>query len=156
MSLMGRLIGRILRPILERQAKGRSAESFSSSLERTGNEAAARLQGAPDTPHNREVVNHIVGIERWGAHRLRVALGEPLVLDSYRAYRLPEGSDVATLRRAFTETRQDTGLLVSELDSADPALGTTVRHNDLGELSVGGWLAYLEGHAKREVGRLKK
>ena len=85
-----------------------------------------------------------------------MAFGEPLVLDSYRGYRLPEGSDMATLRHAFSETRRDTRGLVSELGSADPTLKTMVRHNDLGELSVGGWLAYLGGHAKREVGRLKK
>lgn len=145
MSFVGQLIGRILRPILERQAKGRTPESFRSSLEYSGSEVAERLAQAPDTPHNREITNHIVGIERWGTQRLRVALGEPLVLDSYRGYRLPEDSDIAALRHAFAETRGDTRVLVSELGSVDPTLKTMVRHNDLGELSVGGWLAYLGG-----------
>jgi hypothetical protein len=155
MSVMGRVIGAILRPILERQAKGRSPEDFARSLENSGTAVAERLDQVPDTPHNREVANHIVGIERWGSHRLRVALGEPLVLDSYRGYRLPEGSDLPTLRLAFADTRKQTVLLVWALHAVDPVFQTKVRHNDAGDLSVGGWLAYLEGHAKRESGRLK-
>ncbi len=155
MSLVGRVIGRILRPILERQARGRSLQEFMTSLERSGEEVAKRLGNAPDTPHNREVANHIVGIERWGQRRLRVALGEPPVMDGYRSYRLPEGVDLGVLRDAFADTRRDTVELARELSFADPKTLTKVRHNDLGELSIGGWLAYLEGHAKRESTRIK-
>lgn len=154
-SVIGRVIGGILRPILERQAKGRSVQEFAGSLERSGEEVAKRLQNAPDIPHNREVANHIVGIERWGQRRLRVALGEPPVEDSYRGYRLPEGVDLEALYSAFTDTRRDTVELARKLSFTDPKPQTKVRHNDLGELSVGGWLAYLEGHAKRESTRIK-
>lgn len=155
MSIIGRVIGTILRPIIERQAKGRSVHEFVGSLERSGEEVVKRLGNAPDTPHNREVANHIVGLERWGQRRLRVALGEPPVMDSYRGYRLPEGVDLGALRSAFTDTRRNTVELVRELGFTDSKSQTKVRHNDLGELSVGGWLAYLEGHAKRESTRLK-
>jgi hypothetical protein len=155
MSAMGRVIGAILRPILERQAKGRSPDDFARSLENSGKMVSERLGQVPDTPQSREVAHHIVGIERWGSHRLRVALGEPFVLDSYRGYRLPEGSDLPTLRLAFADTRKRTVILVWALRAVDPALQTKVRHNDAGDLSVGGWLAYLEGHAKRESRRLK-
>lgn len=155
MSVIGRVIGGVLRPILERQAKGRSVHEFAEALERSGEEVEKRLRDAPDTPRNREVANHIVGIERWGQRRLRVALGEPFVEDSYRGYRLLEGMDLEALRSAFSDTRQDTVGLARELSFAGPELQTKVRHNDLGELSVGGWLAYLEGHAKRESTRLR-
>ncbi len=155
MSIIGRVIGRVLRPIIERQAKGRSVHEFMGSLERSGEEVAKRLRDAPDTPHNREVANHVVGIERWGQRRLRVALGEPPLLDSYRSYRLPEGVNLEALRSAFTDTRRDTVELARELGFTDPKAQTKVRHNDLGELSIGGWLAYLEGHAKRESTRLR-
>ena len=113
------------------------------------------MGGLPDTSHNREVVNHIVGIERWGQRRLRVALGEPPLLDSYRGYRLPEGTDLGALLAAFSDTRRGTVELARELSFADPKAQTKVQHNDLGALSVGGWLAYLEGHAKRESTRVK-
>ncbi len=155
MSVIGRLVGGVLRPIIERQAKGRSGKEFAGSLERSGEEVEKRLRSAPDTPHNREVANHIVGIERWGQRRLRVALGEPPLLDSYRGYRLSESVDLEALRSAFSDTRRGTVDLARELSFTDTKLRTKVRHNDLGALSVGGWLAYLEGHAKRESTRLK-
>lgn len=155
MSLAKRVMGGILRPILERQAKGRSAQGFVDALERSGVEVGKRLQDAPDTPHNREVANHIVGIERWGQRRLRVALGEPPLLDSYRGYRLPEGTDLGLLQSAFADTRQDTVALARELGFGHSELQIKVQHNDFGELSVGGWLAYLDGHAKRESTRLR-
>jgi len=155
MSVIGRLIGRVLRPIVERQARGRSVGEFAGALERSGQEVAARLQAAPDTSHNREVANHIVGIERWGQRRLRVALGEPPLSDGYRGYRLPEGADMAALRSAFERTRQETVSLVRALDAAKLEPSTRVRHNHLGALSVRGWLAYLEGHAKRESTRIR-
>lgn len=155
MSIVGRVIGGILRPILERQASGRSLQEFMSSLERSGEEVAKRLGNAPDTPHNREVDNHIIGIEHWGQRQLRVALGEPPSLDSYSGYRLPEGVDLGALRSAFNDTRRGTVELARELSFTVPKTLTKVRHNDLGELSVRGWFAYLEGHAKRESTRLK-
>lgn len=155
MSVIGRVIGRVLRPVLERQARGRSVGALVEALERSGQEVAARLGAAPHTPHNREVANHIVGIERWGQRRLRVALGEPPVSDSYRGYRLPEGTDMDALRSAFESTRRGTLDLARRLGAAGLDLSTRVRHNDLGPLSVRAWLVYLEGHAKRESTRIK-
>ena len=43
MSVMGRVIGSILRPILERQAKGRSPDDFARSLEHSGKKVSERL-----------------------------------------------------------------------------------------------------------------
>ncbi len=134
---------------------GRSSEAFAAALERSGRDITARFAGAKDTPGNREAVNHITGIERWGQRRLRAALGEPPVMDSYRGYRLPEESDIKTLAQAFADTRRETVALALELGRADPNLLQKVRHNDLGELSVGGWLAYLEAHAGREQFRVR-
>ncbi len=113
--------------------------TLQSPLERSGEEVTRHLSGIPYTPRNREVVNHIVGIERWGQRRLRVALGEPPLLDTYRGYRLPEGADLGALRSAFTDTRRGTVDLARELSFAAPNQ-TKVRHNDLGALSIGVWL----------------
>lgn len=155
MSTLQRMIGMVLRPLAERQARGRSGEAFAADLERSGRKVQGRFERAEDTPGNREAVNHIVGIERWGQRRLRVALGEPPVSDAYRGYRLPEGADLKALAQAFTETRRETVRLALELGRADPGLKTRVAHNDLGELSVGGWLAYLGAHASREQFRVR-
>ncbi len=155
MSLIGRFIGTILKPIVERQGRRHPLEGWSQVLEGTGHEVAARFGGVPDTPTNREVANHIVGIERWGQRRLRVALGEPPLEDSYRGYRLPEGTPMAGLAQAFAETRRQTVELTDALHAANLTSETRVEHNDLGALSVRGWLAYLSGHAKRETIRLR-
>lgn len=156
MSALQRMIGMVLRPLAERQARGRTGEAFAAALERSGSVVQGRFERAGDTPGNREAINHIVGIERWGQRRLRVALGEAPVTDPYRGYRLPEGSDVKTLARAFADTRRETVRLALELARKDPGLKTKVAHNDLGELSVGGWLAYLEAHAGREGRRVSR
>jgi hypothetical protein len=156
MSVLGQLIGKILKPIVERQGRGHSLEAWAAVLETTGREVSARLEGAPDTPTNREVANHIVGIERWGQRRLRVALGEAPVLDSYRGYRLPEGTAMAELAQAFVDTRRQTVELANALSAATLSPQTKIEHNDFGALSVRGWLAYLSGHAKRETVRLRR
>jgi hypothetical protein len=60
------------------------------------------------------------------------------------------------MRAAFAETRAETVALARQLDERgiDPAM--TVPHNDLGVLSVGGWLAYLVQHPDQESrGRLR-
>jgi hypothetical protein len=149
------MIGTVLRPLAERQAKGRTLDELAEALERSGRALNARFGRAANTPRNREALNHIVGIERWGQRRLRVPLGEPLLMDSYRGYRLPEGTPMDSLVQAFADTRRDTVSLVRELASADLKPAVKVRHNDLGELSVGAWLAYLDGHAKRESLRVR-
>lgn len=155
MSVLGHLIGKILKPIVERQGRGHSLEAWAAVLEATGRDVSARLEGATDTPTNREVANHIVGIERWGQRRLRVALGETPILDSYRGYRLPEGTSVEGLAQAFADTRRQTVELARTLNAAPLSPEAKVKHNDFGALSIRGWLAYLSGHAKRETVRLR-
>ncbi len=150
MSFVGRMIGTVLRPLVERQAKGRTLDELAGSLERSGSTLNGRFGRAKDMPQNREALNHIVGIERWGQRRLRVPLGEPLLMDSYRGYRLPEGTPMDNLVQAFADTRRDTANLARELGRTDLETSAKVRHNDLGELSLGAWPAYLDGHAKRE------
>ena len=155
MSTIGRIIGAILRPITERQAGQRSFAELAEALEDSGEKLRARLASVPDTPANREALNHIIGIERWGQRRLRVGLGEPFVSDGYRGYRLPENTALDDLRRAFAETRQQTVALARALAAAGGDPARKVRHNDLGELSLRGWLVYLAAHASREGLRLR-
>ena len=130
MSVVQKMVGMVLRPIAEWQARGRSGEAFAAALERSGANIAARFAGASDTPGNREAVNHITGLERWGQRRLRVALGEPPVMDSYRGYRLPEGSDVKTLAQAFADTRRETAALALELGRAGFPVALGARRTD--------------------------
>ena len=95
------------------------------------------------------MLTHLIGIERWGQQRLRVALGEPLALDEYDPYR-PEGEDWAGLQQCFQRTRQETISLSKSLRMARLDVGTRICHNQFGEISLLGWIFYLNFHAKLE------
>ncbi len=148
---MQKLIGLGLRPFAERRGRQRTLDEAARDLEGAGARIDAHLAGKPDTPANREAIAHCVGIERWGQRRVRVALGEPFVLDAYHGYRPDPAAGVEALRSAMVETRAATVALVRELVAAGVDPATTVRHNDLGDLTLAGWLAYLEQHASREL-----
>jgi hypothetical protein len=156
MRFLQRLIGLVRRPMAERGARGKGLERLAAELEASAASMDARMASAADTPGNRDAIAHWVGIERWGQRRLRVALGEPFVEEGHRPYRPDEAAGVAALRRAFAETRAETVALARRLIEAgvDPAI--VVRHNDLGDLTVAGWLAYLLQHPEQESrGRLR-
>jgi len=148
------LIGSLLRFITERGARGHSYQSLGQRLATSGEEVADRTERMADTPKNRAQANHIIGIERWGQRRLRVALGEPLLHDEYDGYRV-QGDTVAALREAFRSTRAETLALVQQLEAAGLPPATTVPHNDMGETTLRGWLYYLTVHASRESRRLR-
>ena len=151
MGTLQKLIGLGLRPFAERRARQRTLDEAVRDLERSGERIDAHLAGKPDTPAHREAIAHCVGIERWGQSRLRVGLGEPLQMDGHHGYRPDPGLGVDALRAAMAQTRAMTVALARELAAAGVDPATTVRHNDLGDLTLAGWLAYLEQHASREL-----
>lgn len=156
MRILQGLIGAMRRPMAERHARGKTLDELAGELEASGASLGARFAKAPDTGMNREAIAHWVGIERWGQRRLRVALGEPLEMDAYHPYRPDKEQGMAHLRDAFAETRAGTLALIRELQAAGVDPATTIRHNDLGDLSVAGWLAYLVQHPEQESrGRLR-
>lgn len=149
--MIQRLIGLFRSTIAERQANAKGFDELAAELEASGRDLDARLDGAPDSAANREAIAHWVGIERWGQRRLRVPLGEPFVLDAYHGYRPDTEAGVQELRRTMAQTRRETVALAHRVKEAGVDPVTTVRHNDLGELSVSGWLAYLEQHPRQEA-----
>lgn len=156
MRILQRLIGLARRPMAERHARGKGLDALADELEASGRGLDARMEGKPDTAMNREAIAHWVGIERWGQRRLRVPLGEPFVEDAYHGYRPDKEQGVEGLRRAFADTRAETVALARRLHEAGVDPATTVPHNDLGDLSVAGWLAYLVQHPEQESrGRLR-
>lgn len=156
MRILQRLIGAMRRPMAERHAKGKALTELAGELKASGEALDARFAQAPDSGANREALAHWIGIERWGQRRLQVALGEPLVIDAYHGYRPDKEQGMAHLRDAFAQTRADTLALIDRLQDAGVDPATTVRHNDLGDLSVAGWLAYLLQHPEQESkGRLR-
>jgi hypothetical protein len=150
MRFVQRMIGAFRRPLAERDARGKGIAQLAAELEASADVMDERLSSARDTNENRDAIAHLVGIERWGQRRLRVALGEPLLDDGHHPYRPDEAEGVEALRRAFAATRAETVVLARGLAEAGVDPSTTVRHNDLGDLTVGGWLAYLLQHPEQE------
>jgi hypothetical protein len=151
-----RLIGLSRRFTAERHAWGRSILQLAAELEASGQKLDAKIAGKPDTVGNREALAHWVGIERWSQRRLRVALGERFLADEYHAYRPDVTVGLEGLRKSLVETRAGTVELARHLHEAGVDPTFKIRHNDMGDVSVTGWLSYLLQHPVQEsIGRLR-
>ena len=140
---------------LERPFKTLSAEQMAQRLELAGRTLERTFAAAKASESNRQLLNHIAGIERWGQSRLRVVLGEPLLMDEYDGYRPPRESSWTELQDAFHSVRQQTVALASQLGPAVEA-GLRVPHNQFGSLTVRSWLRYLDMHANLEAKKLRR
>jgi hypothetical protein len=137
--------------LLERPAQGKTLADFRREIESAGRDALQRLAVVDDTVENVEALRHIIGIERWGQRRLRVALGEPLIMDESDRYYPPTETSWDQLRQEFRQVRRETVALAHKLEEAEVCRDVKVPHNQWGALTVYGWLNYLNGHANRDV-----
>lgn len=148
--------GLLVAQVLERPAGRLSFSDLGQGLERGGTFLAQRAARAADTDANRATLTHIIGMERWGQERLRVALGErEFVRDEHHAYKPGPGTPLRELQDLLSQTRSRTVDLVRQLHAAPPLEGVTVEHNGLGPLSPKAWLRYLTQHADLESRRLR-
>lgn len=155
MALYEHLRDVIVRLAVERPAKGRSTVDWADTLAASGAKLKERMVASADTPANCRQLRHIIGLERWGQRRMRVALGEPFINDEMDGYQPPVDLSLAELIDVFLNTRDETVQLARRC-AADPrAESTLVRHNQLGPLSIRGWLQYLDLHANLEARRLR-
>ncbi|MCC6456694.1 MAG: DinB family protein [Caldilineaceae bacterium] len=145
------LKGSLQRLYVEWSAKGDSYEELVQRLRKNESTTHARLLNATEAAWNRERASHVIGIERWGAQRLRTLLGEPLVMDEYDGYAPSTDLSMAELAAEFKSTRAATLALVNELERKGISLAKIAKHNELGDLSLGGWLAYISSHTARET-----
>jgi len=154
MAVKDSLTGLISGLLLDRPWKNKSADQVAEALALSGRKLERTFAAAPDRAENRRLLSHIIGIERWGQNRLRVALGAPLVMDEYDGYRPPQEATWEDLQAAFGQTRQETVALASQFG---PALASSspIPHNQFGPLTVRSWLRYLDVHASLEAKKLK-
>ena len=148
------MIGSVIHWFIERSTSKMTLADLADRLQASSSEVARRIQSATARPQNQKQARHIIGIERWGQQRLRVALGGPLVMDEHDAYRPDESASLEALSKAFVTTRADTIALARKLQQANLAPTLTIPHNDLADLTVRGWLYYLDVHATRESAKL--
>lgn len=141
--------------LLERPGKKWTMSAWGEKLTASGQTISKKLEKIPDNPRNRQVLNHIIGIEQWGQSRLRVGLGEPFKEEEYDHYRPSKNRSWEQLKTEFLITRRKTVALAEELDNQQVDQYTKVKHNQYGEITLGAWLRYLDMHAALEGKRLK-
>lgn len=122
-------------------------------MEKWARGVAKRMARAAETPGTREADAHIIGIECWSARRLRTAPGDVALQDAYDGYRPAASLAMADLSEAFAAAREQTVTLDQQAANLPPSV--TTQHNDLGDLSLKGWLFYIKNHALRESIRIR-
>lgn len=145
----------VVERLLERPVQGRRYAELADELAVAGERLNVRLDRSGQGEAARRALRHIVGIERWGQRRLRVALGEPFVRDEHHPYKPPRDAGWDELCAAFHATRTETVDLARALSISPPAPEWRVEHNGLGPLSARGWLRYLQTHAELESRRIR-
>jgi hypothetical protein len=149
------VMGPVIRFFLEVQVANRSYDRIARQLQSSQKGVSDRIFNASEKHNNHKLARHIVGIERWGQHRLRCALGEPLVLDDVDGYILKESHSGGHIAQDFDIARRETLALVQVLGATAGIEKQKVQHNELGPLSVKGWLMYLNAHAEIESKKLR-
>ncbi len=144
------ILGWILRRRSERRANKLSYPDLKQVLVQSQTLVEQRFATGRDSSMNLERARHIIGIERWGQSRLRTALGAPLVRDEYDGYRPDDLNTMAALTQAFMSTRDETLTIIDHLQAAGVPPTTKALHNELGEISLGAWVYYLNDHGLRE------
>jgi DinB superfamily len=151
MNAIFKFVGKM---VFENPARKKSYAQLSASLERGGRTILERFNKAGETPKSIELLRHITTIERWGANRLRVILGEKSFdADSSKAYAPAANATWAELLKAFRATRAETVALSQQLEARGSE--NCVPHNQMGELSGKGWLNYLASHSDLESRKLR-
>ena len=128
-----------------------STEDLQNALEASGQRISQKLVEKHPYKFTYWNLRHIIGIEKWGQSRLRVALGEPFVFDEYDDYRPSNGLSWNELQDEFAQTRAETLALISEIRDNDSYHSYRILHNEFGELSVDSWLFYLRIHADNHL-----
>jgi hypothetical protein len=141
----------VARFVFEKPARKLTLTDLARKMEVSGQKLEHVLAKATSSYAHYDCLSHIIGIERWGQQRLRHVLGEPLVLDEYDSYRPSIALFWEELGAEFTITRQQTLALIRKLQQACGDQTAAVRHNQLGIMTIHGWLLYLDMHANLEA-----
>lgn len=121
----------------------------------SGNAVTQAIAQARPTPDHQRRARHIIGIERWALVRLGSFLEGIPPHDEYDGYQPAAQLTLPELADVFGAVRADVvafvGTVPESVITAPPVL-----HNDFGALSMGGWLRYIELHARMESKKLGK
>lgn len=140
--------------VLDFPARQQNPSQLLKALEDTQVQLARKFRDLPDTPENRKQLGHIIAIERWGTHRLKVFNGQDFQMDSSHEYYPADDASWEDLMNQFAEVRKET--LREGQEALANGKDQKVEHNQLGALTAAGWLKYLNYHAYLEATKFKK
>jgi len=140
---------------VERPARRAGPERLAERLEASLNSLTARYAAAADEAKAAKTLRHVIGIERWGQRRLRVALGDVAYeRDEHHAYKPPDDLPLGALVDELRATRAETVALARRV-AAEGKEGVAVEHNGIGPLTAAAWLRYLRQHGDLESWRVR-
>jgi hypothetical protein len=155
MSIIDRIVHTLSKPFIEWPVRDKNMGEMASQLENGLQPILDRFQRGGDSERNRRVLSHIIGIERWGQNRLRVFLGNPLVIDEYNSYRPSRETSGQELVAMMRETRAETVRLALQIAGQASVQVQRVPHNQFGSLTARGWLFYLHVHSRAESRKIR-
>lgn len=155
MSIADTIVHTLSKPFIEWPVWGKSLDAMAGQLERGLEPILDRFQRGGDSEQNRRVLSHIIGIERWGQNRLRMFLGNPLVMDEYNGYRPSRETSGAELVEMMKSTRAETVALARQIGGQGASTVKTMPHNQFGPLTPRGWMFYLYFHARAESRKMR-
>lgn len=141
--------------LLERPGRAKSMDEWIAALEKNGESVDRRAGSGKNEVKAAKVLRHISGIERWGQSRLRVFLGAPFTRDEYDSYQPGTDLTLDEQRAFWRATRAETVALTRRLAHENIPADATVAHNEIGPLTVRGWLRYLDIHANLESKKIR-
>lgn len=153
-------LGRAAKPalvqaVLEGPAEQLSYRQLAEALREGQGALAHTWSKAPDTEGARELLRHVITLERWSQARLEAVLsGGRIPTDESPGYAPPATLSIDELRRELQQTRQHTVELAEALHEQGVAAHGPVRHHSLGPLTPKGWLRYMHLHAGAESMKL--
>jgi hypothetical protein len=155
MSIRETALKLIVPLFIENPAQKQSFAQLTTKLEQSQTVIANRINTVKtqNLEKHRATLRHIIGIERWGTERLKVALDEPFKSDGQKDYHPDSGRDFTALLEDFNNTRLETLRVAKLVEQKNP--NVKIEHNGFGPLSVKGWLQYLNIHASSESLRLR-
>lgn len=149
------ILGSIAHFFIEQRAGKTTLESLSHKMEESAVIVAQKLNSAADTPTNREIANHIIGMERWGQRRLDTLFSNEKLSDEYDNYKPGLQYSMSDLHKEFQAARALTMARLLKISQNPELERRLIPHNMLGPLSVKGWFYYLDTHASREAHKIK-
>ena len=155
MTIRSYLLHNIAGLMFERPTRGHTAALLLQRLVQSEPVFVQHIAQCADSPKNRTLLGHIIGIERWAQARIRQCLSGPTTLDESDAYLPSQDTSFADLKNDARRTRSDSITLYRELIDTGVPLNRTIVHTQFGALTVAAWFHYIALHSMLEAKKMR-